>query len=70
MTIQAIDTITLSSSVGAMTPRKVASKEILEASTEEEVEVTKPTIPIYVGTQCFIATSTDATRSGIKYTFM
>jgi len=36
----------------------------------EAVEVTKPTIPVYVDTKCFIDESTKVTWNGIKDTFM
>jgi len=48
----------------------VASKEASEESIEEVVEVKKPTIPIYLDTQCFIDKSTKVTWKGIKDTFM
>jgi len=70
--VRATSIFTFSSFVGAMPPAtcKVASKEDLESSTEEAVEVTNPTIPIYADTQCFIDKSTEVTWSGIKDTFM
>lgn len=50
--VRATSIFTLSSSMGTMPPttHEVASKEALEATIKEEVEVTKPTIPIYKNT--------------------
>lgn len=51
----------LFSSVVDMSPRKVASKELLEVNVDEDVEVTRPNVPIYVGTQWFIDNATQVT---------
>ena len=53
-----------------MPPCKVASKEVSEISTEEDVEVTKLAITINEDTQCFIDKSTKVTLSNIYNTFM
>jgi len=53
-----------------MLPRKVASKELSKASTDEPIEVTNPNIPIYANTQCFIDKTTEVTWSKICNTFM
>jgi len=50
--------------------RKVASKETLEESIKEGVEVTNPTIPIHADTLCFIAKYIKVTWDSIKDTFM
>ena len=70
--VRAASIVTLSSSIGTFPPatRDVASKEALEASTEGSIEVTRPTIPIYANTQCFIYKSIEVTWNDIKDTFM
>lgn len=54
ISVRATSIATLSSSVGAILPHIVTSKEPSEASVDELVQVKKKSIPIYVDTKWFI----------------
>lgn len=67
---RATSIVTLSSFVGALLPQKVASKKLSEVSTDEPIEFTKPKIPIYANTQCFINKNKEVTSRKIYNTFI